>query len=265
MRIRPPAVAGSFYPADEQRLVAAVDGYLRDAKAAAPKPLAALVVPHAGYVYSGPIAASAYKLLRDLSPKPTRIALFGPSHYVGFHGLALPEADASRTPLGDVAMDVAAVEVAVKLPSVIRSDQVHAREHSLEVQLPFLQRVLPGVPVVPFAVGRAKPQEVAAVMEAMRALPGTLILVSTDLSHFLSSEEARQVDELTAAAVTKLQPEEICSEQACGSTPLKGLLTLAKAQKLRAELLDLRNSSDTAGDPDRVVGYGAFAFYGGEA
>lgn len=263
-RIRPAAVSGSFYPASQPALMAVIDGYLRDAaRPAQPasSELWALVVPHAGYIYSGPIAGSAYAVLETLSVKPARVALFGPSHFVGFHGLALPEVDVLRTPLGDVELDLAAVETAVNLPWVMRSDDVHAREHSLEVQLPFLQRVLPGVPVLPFAVGRAKPDEVASVMQAMRELPGTLLVVSTDLSHYLSADEAREVDAVTADAVVQLQPENICSEQACGSTPLKGLLTLAKRSKVHARQLDLRNSSDTAGDPDRVVGYGAFAFY----
>jgi MEMO1 family protein len=259
--VRPPAVAGTFYPGDPRRLTAAVDGYLSAVAPRSPEQLFALVVPHAGYVYSGPIAASAYALLKALPEKPERIALFGPSHFVGFSGLALPEADSLRTPLGDVAMDPRAVEVACGLPGVIRSDAVHAREHSLEVQLPFLQRVLPAVPVLPFAVGRAKPEQVAAVMEAMRSIPKTLLLVSTDLSHYLSSDEARQIDAITAAAVTELKPEEICTEQACGSTALKALLLLGKKAAASAVQLDLRNSSDTAGDPDRVVGYGAFALY----
>lgn len=238
-----------------------MDGYLRDTAPRSADKLFAVVVPHAGYIYSGPIAASAYAIIKSLPRKPERVALFGPSHFVGFVGVALPEADALRTPLGEVRMDETAVKAALAVPGVIRSDVVHEREHSLEVQLPFLQRVLPEVPVLPFAVGRAKPGEVAHVMDAMRALPNTLIVVSTDLSHYLSSDEAREVDGLTAKAVTDLAPEEICSEQACGSVGLKALLLVAKKLHARVEQLDLRNSSDTAGDPDRVVGYGAFAFH----
>lgn len=261
--VRPAAVAGSFYPADFARLSSMVDGFLEGAPTRSPLPPNALVVPHAGYIYSGPIAASAYALLANLPERPARIALFGPSHYVGFSGLALPEADALSTPLGIAALDEIGLAHVQRFSQVVRSDTVHRREHSLEVQLPFLQKLLPDVPVLPFAVGRARAIEVAQVMEALATIPGTLIIVSTDLSHFLSWKEAHELDAQTANAVLKLQPDAIEPDQACGSIALSGLLRVANDHGLRPELLDLRNSGDTAGDKERVVGYGAFGFFGG--
>lgn len=263
--IRPAAVAGTFYPGSEAALIRAVDGYLKDAAAKTVGTVRALIVPHAGYVYSGPIAASAYALLRELPEKPRRIALFGPSHFVGFRGLALPESDAQVTPMGVVPLDEELVKVATRFPQVFRADQAHAREHSLEVQLPFLQRLLPGVPVTPFAIGRASMEDVSAVMDAVSQVEGTLLVVSTDLSHYLTWDEARQLDRSTADAVTSLAPEKIESDHACGATGLRGLLHFARKKGMRTELLDLRNSGDTEGDRSRVVGYGAFAVFEGGA
>jgi hypothetical protein len=261
--VRPAAVAGLFYPGDPAELAGEVDRLLAGAPpaktaqgGALPR---ALIVPHAGYRYSGPIAASAYALLRDAGPRVRRIVLLGPSHFVALRGLALPDAAALETPLGQVPVDLDAAERASKLPEVTSFAPAHAREHSLEVQLPFLQRVLPGVPVVPLVVGRAAPEAVARVIEALWDEPGTLVLVSSDLSHYLPWEVARGVDGDTAQRIVALD-ERIESEEACGSTGIRGLLVAARRRGLTARQLDLRNSGDTAGDKRRVVGYGAFAF-----
>ena len=234
-----------------------VDRLLSSVTTKAPaRPPKALVVPHAGYVYSGPIAASAYAQWRSLS-RPSRIVLLGPAHYVGFRGLALPDAQALQTPLGTVSVDPVVTTL-----DVPRSAAVHLREHSLEVQLPFLQIVLGGdFTVVPLAVGDATRAQVADVIDTL--WEGSRLLISSDLSHYLPWKEARRLDAQTASAIVALDADAIDDEQACGNAPLRGFLDVARRRGLRAEQLDLRTSGDTAGDKDRVVGYGAFAFHEG--
>jgi AmmeMemoRadiSam system protein B len=259
--IRPPAVAGSFYPSDAGTLGETVNRLLARADPPAiDGSLRALIVPHAGYVYSGPIAASAYAVLHRESPLPRCIGLLGPSHFVPFRGVALPEADGLATPLGIVPVDPFAASLPQRFGPVLRSERAHRREHSLEVQLPFLQAVLPaGFTVLPMLVGDATPAEVAEIIELLSDRPGTLVLISTDLSHYLPAEEAREVDRRTCAIVTAGDVEKLEPEMACGHHPLAGLMLAAQRREWVTELLDLRNSSDTAGDPERVVGYGAFA------
>jgi MEMO1 family protein len=260
-QVRPPAVAGSFYPAQPELLLAAVDRLVAQAT---PPPLhgrlRALVAPHAGYVYSGPIAGSAYGLLATVTPLPRRVMLLGPSHHADFSGLALPEADGLETPLGVVPVDGLATALPGRFAQVTCSERAHQLEHSLEVQLPFLQRVLPeGFTILPLAVGRATPPEVADVIEYAWALADMLVVVSTDLSHYLAAAEARSVDTRTARLVVAEDFESLGPERACGYHPLSGLLLAARRRGFSIELLDLRNSGDTAGNPERVVGYGAFA------
>jgi len=261
LHVRRPAVAGSFYPADAQALRTAVEDHLSHAPlrpvAEAPK---ALVVPHAGYVYSGPVAASAYALLAPLRDRVRRVVLLGPAHRVGFEGLAASSAEAFETPLGRVEIDQEAVERALTLPQVRRLDAAHAQEHSLEVQIPFLQLMLSDFRLVPLVVGDATPAEVAEVIEALWGGAETLVVVSSDLSHYLSYEEARSIDRATTRAIESLAPEAIGPDQACGRLPVQGLLLAAKLHGLHARTLDLRNSGDTAGSRDSVVGYGAYAF-----
>ena len=257
-RIRPPAVAGTFYPAGRDRLAAEVDRFLDAVPAPAGRVPKALIVPHAGYVYSGPIAASAYARLLGAGTRPARVVLLGPSHFVDFSGLALPEAEALATPLGLVPVDA---EAARAHPRVLAAEAPHRREHSLEVQLPFLQRLLGDFTLVPLVTRRASLYEVAAVLDALWGGPETLILLSTDLSHYLSYDEARAVDGQTARQILALDAAGLDGEQACGAVGLRGLLEVARRRGLDVEQLDLRNSGDTAGDRDRVVGYGAFAFY----
>lgn len=259
MRIRPPAVAGMFYPGEEKSLLRMVDGMLADARRASlPAVPKALIAPHAGYVYSGPIAASAYALLAGLDIR--RVVLLGPTHRAYIHGLALPDADAFATPLGTIELDRELIDKVAGLPQVLPSANAHALEHSLEVHLPFLQRAIKsGFKLVPLAVGDATPEQVAEVLTLLWQEEATLFVISSDLSHYLPYDEARAVDRATADAILALQWP-IHHDQACGATPINGLLALAEKQKLTPHLLDLRNSGDTAGDKSQVVGYGAFAF-----
>ncbi|HXW64448.1 MAG TPA: AmmeMemoRadiSam system protein B [Burkholderiaceae bacterium] len=261
LSIRPAAVAGMFYPEAPAALAADIQAYL--GKAVAPATAAtwpkALIVPHAGYVYSGPIAASAYRRLAAHADAIRRVVLFGPTHRVAMQGLALPSARAFATPLGVVEIDTDAVASALTLAQVRKSDAAHALEHSLEVQLPFLQTVLGQFRIVPFAVGDASAVQVAEVIELLWNDPGTLVIVSSDMSHYLRYSEARALDRATADSVLALSAT-LHGEQACGAIPVNGLLVAARRRGLRPELIDLRNSGDTAGDKSRVVGYAAFAF-----
>jgi len=258
MNTRPAAVAGTFYPADAITLAHELRTMLSDAEAPALRPKA-LIAPHAGYIYSGPIAASAYALLSPIAHQITRVILLGPTHHVAIRGLALPGADAFDTPLGRIEIDLEAAQKIALLPQVTVSPQAHTLEHSLEVQLPFMQTLLPDFKLLPLAVGAATPDQVAEVLEILWGGPETLIVVSTDLSHFLPYPVAQQMDSATAEAILNLQWP-VSHEQACGGTPVNGLLLAANHHDLRPHLLDLRNSGDTAGDKSRVVGYGAFAF-----
>ncbi len=248
-----------FYPATQQELQQLVSGCLRGAARAGPAPKA-IVVPHAGLVYSGPVAASAYAQLRDRAAQIRRVVLIGPSHRVAFRGLAVPTVDTFVTPLGAVPIDGAARAAALALPGVSESDQAHAREHSLEVQLPFLQTVLGDFQLLPLVAGEATPDAVAAVLERVWGGAETLIVVSTDLSHFHDYATARRLDAATCRRILALDPV-LDGEDACGCVGLNGLLRLAQRCGLEPRQLDLRNSGDTAGDRDRVVGYAAFGFW----
>lgn len=256
--IRPPAVAGLFYSADGQQLAVEVSTMLADCH---PPPLQpkALIAPHAGYVYSGPVAAQAYALLAPLRAIVRRVLLLGPVHRVPVRGLATSSTSYFRTPLGDIPIDRTAVQEACRLPQVAIYDPAHGAEHSLEVHLPFLQTALDHFNLVPFAVGMASASEVAEVLDLLWGGSETLIVVSSDLSHYQPYHEARAQDRHTADDILHLR---LLSdhEQACGATPINGLLEVARRRHLHPTLLDLRNSGDTAGDKSRVVGYGAFAF-----
>ena len=259
LRVRPAAVAGRFYPGERAALAAELDAMLAAAPAASGLRPKALIVPHAGYVYSGPIAASAYKLLLS-GPKPRRVVLLGPAHTVAFRGLALPDVDALATPLGQVRVDPEGAEIARALPQVLRSSEAHAREHSLEVQIPFLQRVLgDDFTLVPLVVGHATTAQVADVLAALWGDDDTLIVISTDLSHYLSYEDAQAIDATTARQILALD-DSLDSDQACGAHAVRGFLQAARERRLLPRMLDLRNSGDTAGDRRRVVGYASFAF-----
>jgi AmmeMemoRadiSam system protein B len=262
--IKEPSVAGMFYPADERELRREVLGFLKDAKASPPSDRIeapkAIVAPHAGYVYSGPIAGSAYAQLAPRAGEISRVVLFGPSHRVPFTGLAYSAAESFLTPLGPVPVDQAAFEAARDLPQIRRYEMPFDGEHCLEVQLPFLQLTLDAFRIVPFLVGDAGAEEVAAVMERLWGGNETLMVISSDLSHYLDYDSAKAIDAETSRAIETLRPEAISYDQACGRIPLTGLLREAQRHGLRARILDLRNSGDTAGPRNQVVGYGAYAF-----
>ncbi len=259
--IRQPAVAGLFYPAEKQTLKQDVESYLQQANYGRDVVPKALIVPHAGYVYSGPIAASAYKQLIPVKDKINRVVLLGPSHRVAFHGLAVPKADVFNTPLGNIKIDKEGVRLLEKLPQVIASDQAHQEEHSLEVQLPFLQEILNDFTLIPVVVGDVGRHEVAQVIEKFIDDEHTLIVISTDLSHYHEYNEARRIDRLTSDAIEKIKPNLIGYDDACGRNGLNGMLTVASDKNLTVDILDLRNSGDTAGDKSRVVGYGAYVIH----
>jgi AmmeMemoRadiSam system protein B/AmmeMemoRadiSam system protein A len=263
---RQPAVAGMFYPAGPAELKHELRHYLAAvpavaADAPAPK---VLIVPHAGYVYSGPVAAHAYARLAPLAGRIRRVVLLGPVHRVPVRGLAVPSVTRFETPLGAVEIDREAIGRLAGLLQVVTSDRAHAPEHSLEVQLPFLQQVLGSFSLVPLAVGEASAEEVAEVLARLWGGAETLIVASSDLSHYLPYTAARAVDRSTVNAMLALNPG-LDHQQACGATPVNGLLAFARRRHLRAELLDLRNSGDTAGDRARVVGYAALALYEADA
>lgn len=259
--IRKPAVAGMFYPDDPAQLRADVDALLADAAACGVHPPPkAIIVPHAGYMYSGPVAATAYASLRGVSKQVTRVVLLGPAHRVYVDGIAVTSARAYETPLGEIPVDQDAVRSLLDLPQVRIFDAAHVPEHSLEVQLPFLQRVLGRFSLVPLVVGEASAGEIGEVIDRLWGDDETLIVVSSDLSHYLPYEAARAADTKTAQLVTEMRYAELESDQACGVYPVTGLLAVAPKYGLRAELVDLRNSGDTAGAKNKVVGYGSFLF-----
>lgn len=258
--IRPAAVAGMFYPGQADVLRREINHLLAGSRAGLPICPKALIVPHAGYIYSGPVAASAYHPLQTWRRQIRRVVLLGPSHREPLHGLALPEVDAFATPLGEIPLDRAGHFAIAALPQVSIDNRPHAFEHSLEVQLPFLQAVLDDFVLLPLAVGQASPESVAEVLNLVWGGGETLVVVSSDLSHYLPYHAACAVDEQTCRHILACE-HDILPERACGAFPLNGLLLEAKRRGLRPVLLDLRNSGDTAGDKSRVVGYSAIAFY----
>ncbi|MEA2025699.1 MAG: AmmeMemoRadiSam system protein B [Chloroflexota bacterium] len=262
-QVREPVVAGSFYPGSAKDLASSIDGLLADVDPASDqrptqhRALRGIVVPHAGYVYSGPIAATAYALLAAQGPHPRRIVILGPSHFEPLRGWAVPTHRAWRTPLGEVLLDDTTRRITLD-GGAVADDDPHRSEHSLEVQLPFIQRVCPGVPVLPIAVGRYPHKREVDLLTSIMTEDAVLV-VSTDLSHYHDADTARRLDSRTAAAVVALDDASLDSESACGCDALRLSIAWARGSGLDARLLDLRSSADTAGDPDRVVGYGAFA------
>jgi AmmeMemoRadiSam system protein B len=257
-------VAGTFYPAEPEALKTQLDGFLREAAesftgrpAVAPK---ALIVPHAGYIYSGPIAASAYVRLLPWRGLIKRVILLGPCHRIPLEGLATSSADFFSTPLGNVPLDRKLVGRLLSLPQVVELDEAHQREHSLEVQLPFLQTVLDGFSLVPLVFGQTCAKAIGEVWEHVWGDDTTLIVVSSDLSHYHNYLEACEMDRRAAQAIERCAPGDLRHDQACGQLAIQALLLAAKRHDLSPLLLDLRNSGDTAGSKDRVVGYGSFEF-----
>jgi AmmeMemoRadiSam system protein B len=260
MHVKTPVVAGLFYPGDAYQLRDAVQGYLN---ADVPMPKArphALIAPHAGYRYSGPVAGSAYATLAPWADEIRRVVVLAPSHRVPFSGIATSSAEAFQTPLGDIPVDLAAVAQLAGLPGVLELDAAFAQEHALEVQLPFLQAVLGDFTLVPLIVGEADSKDVDRVLEALLG-PDTLIVVSSDLSHYLDYGSCQRRDRATSALIEDMRADEIGPYDACGAYPIRGLLQTARQHGWKVRTLDLRNSGDTSGDRSRVVGYGAYEFY----
>ncbi len=258
--IRPAAVAGQFYPAHAPALDQMLDAFLsaaRPSRTANPK---AVIAPHAGYIYSGPIAGSAFAPWRPVAGQIRRVILIGPSHHVYFAGLALPAAAQFATPLGNVPVDADAVAQLRKLSSVRVFDPAHATEHALEVELPFLQQTLRDFQIVPLVVGEAGDAEISEALELLWSGPETRIVVSSDLSHYHGYAAAQRLDRTTAAHIETRQAAALTGQHACGYRAIRGLLRIAERRGFYVETADLRNSGDTAGSRDRVVGYGAFLF-----
>lgn len=254
--VREPAVAGTFYPNDPTTLMTMIDSYLEGdtGVSSAPK---AIIAPHAGYVYSGPIAGKAYAQLASAKHTISRVVLLGPSHRVAFKGMAVPSATAFRTPLGDIPIDSAGIQKIMPLSNVGFLDQAHSDEHSLEVHLPFLQQVLDHFTLIPIVVGDASKEEVSQVLDALWGGDETIIVISSDLSHYEAYDRAQELDAKTTKKIISLSPTLVGGE-ACGCRPVNGLLHYLKSHNLGIETIDVRNSGDTAGSKDRVVGYGAW-------
>jgi len=257
---RRPAVAGMFYPADPELLRQDIELYLQQATPAKFVPKA-IISPHAGYIYSGPVAASAYASLKPAHSKIKHVILLGPAHRVPFIGLAAPSVNSFTTPLGSIPINQALIKQLQRIPQVITMDSAHELEHSLEVQLPFLQVILDDFDLLPLVVGDADMDAVAEVLNLVWGGDDTLIVISSDLSHYHDYNTAQNMDSNTSRAIERLQPEHIHHDMACGRNPVNGLLAVARKKGLRANTLDLRNSGDTAGPKDKVVGYGAYVFH----
>jgi AmmeMemoRadiSam system protein B len=257
--IREPAVAGQFYPGDKEELGRTVEFLLDEVQDGAGDAPKALIAPHAGYIYSGPVAAAAYARLRPFRDRYRRVVLLGPCHRVPVRGLALSGADVFRTPLGDIPLDKIAI-ACIDSDHIQVFDESHESEHSLEVHLPFLQSALGAFSLVPVVVGNTRPEHVAEILDQLWDGPGTLIVISSDLSHYLNYDQARAIDAETCQAIENLEIRGIDHESACGATPISGLLITAKRRGMNVETLDLRNSGDTAGDRRHVVGYGSWVF-----
>ena len=258
-RTRRAAVAGMFYPADPEELRSAVQEYVGGAEETAPT-LKAVIAPHAGYIYSGPIAGAAFAQIPPYREARRRVPILCLGHRLAFAGLAAPAADRFETPLGEVAVDSALLDRIADLPQVQIIDEAHTLEHGIEVQLPFLQYLLPSFSIAPLLVGSAEPEEVCEVLDALWGGDETLIVISSDLSHYHDYPTAQRFDRETTSSIEELRDADIRPEQACGHLAIRGLLQSARKHGLTARNLDLRNSGDTAGPKDRVVGYGAYAF-----
>jgi AmmeMemoRadiSam system protein B len=263
LSVRPPAVAGSFYPRGPKELWATVDALLSQAKPSHEAGLLGIIAPHAGYMYSGPVAASAFAPVAASGSVFERVLLIGPPHYVPVSGVAAPSSATFATPLGEVEVDRNAIAALIDAGLVTIGDRAHAAEHSLEVELPFLQVVLARFTLVPLLVGDAAPEQVAAIVGAVLD-ERTLAVVSTDLSHYLDDASARARDVATAKTIERLDFTRLAPQDACGFAALNGALCAARQEHWGIKRLDLRNSGDTSGDRSRVVGYGAWAFSAAE-
>ena len=265
LTVRRAAVAGRFYPDDPGELRSSVERFIeagRKTHAPTGSGLKAIIVPHAGYVFSGPIAGTAYAQLSSIAGTVKRVVLLGPAHHVGFTGLAVSGADGFATPLGEVSIDTETVDNLRRLPHVRRLDEAHAAEHSLEVQLPFLQVALDTeFQLTPLAVGKASAAEVAEALTLVWGGPETILVVSSDLSHHHDYATAKRLDHETSQWIEALQFEKLSGPRACGYAGIRGLLQLARQRGLQVTTLDVRSSGDTSGPREQVVGYGAYAIH----
>ncbi len=261
MTIRKAAVAGMFYPDDANELHDCVDALMRQTATDIKSPKA-IIAPHAGYIYSGPVAASVYGCFDQQPSFIHRVVLLGPAHRVGFQGIAASSADYFATPLGKIAVDQISLKLIVEQGLVKYFDLAHEQEHCLEVQLPFLQELFhENFSIIPLLVGDTSPSQVVKTLQALWGGPETLIVISSDLSHYHDYATAKRLDQKTTQSIEQFHEEELDYESACGRLPIQGLLKVAKDIGMQCKTLDLRNSGDTAGSRDRVVGYGAYAFY----
>lgn len=260
--VRFPAVAGAFYPGDSTTLHNQIQGFLKEALTCEGMIPKAIIAPHAGYVYSGPVAASAYKTLLPYADQIKKVVLLGPSHRVYLYGLAVSTARAYATPLGEVLLNSEITKDLTSEYDFVRyMDEAHAMEHSLEVQIPFLQETLENFTLIPLVVGEASSDQITEVIQKLWGGSETLIVISTDLSHFLDYSSAQKMDAKTANAIENFDDRALHDDSACGRYPVKGLLKAAHQKKMKIKRVDLRNSGDTAGGQDRVVGYGSWILY----
>lgn len=259
-QVRPAVQAGRFYPATPEALVSAVRGYLAEGLKGPFSRCKAVIAPHAGMSYSGSVAGSAFAAWQSDADRVRRVVLLGPSHWVDFRGIALPEARAMATPLGEVPLDEPAVDLILQLPGVMTYHAAHTPEHCLEVELPFLQVLFRDFTIVPLVVGRETDDRVQAVIEALWGNEETRFVISSDLSHYLDYDSARRFDQGTAGSIVALTGSELTPRRACGYRPIRGFLDAALAHGLKGAAVDLRNSGDTAARKNEVVGYGAFHF-----
>ncbi len=260
MNIRTPAVAGLFYPEHPDELQTMMRKFLNETKVSREPVPKAIIAPHAGYIYSGPIAASVYARLAPAHLMITKVVLLGPSHRIPLKGVAVTQMTNFATPLGLIPIDTQAINEITSLPQVSVREEAHVSEHSLEVQLPFLQEVLDDFTLIPLVVGEATPEEIDEVLDKLWGGEETVIVISSDLSHYHDYKTAQKMDDSISQAIENLRLDEIHHEQACGRIPISGLLHIARRKKMHAKTIDLRNSGDTAGPKDQVVGYGAYVF-----
>ncbi len=261
-KVRLSAVAGYFYPSNKEVLIKEIQNFLEKATQYSNQKPYALIVPHAGYIYSGSVASLGYKSLIPYKEEYKKILILGPSHFVSLHGLAYPAFEYFETPLGKLQLDQNLIESLREFDFILENSPSHSQEHSIEVQLPFIQFIFGNIPIVPLTFGKIRPEKINILLRKIWN-PEILVIVSSDLSHYYSYEDAKKLDKKTSQAIENLDPDSIGYEQACGRVGIQGLLLFAKEKNWKAKLLDLRNSGDTAGSKDRVVGYGVWSFFGG--
>jgi len=258
--VKPPAVAGLFYPANSDELRSQITTFLAEGQPGRIEKPKALIAPHAGYIYSGATAGHAYAQLKSIADKISHVVILAPSHHLAFPGIGYSSAKSFQTPIGSLKVNHDAIALISSLPQVHQIDEAFEQEHSIEVHLPFLQLVLGDIQITPLLVSDAQGSEVAEVLEQLWGGDETLIVVSSDLSHYLDYQHAQQRDREATRAIEQLEPNALARDHACGRTPISGLLIAARNHHLTATTLDLRNSGDTAGSHSQVVGYGAYAF-----